>query len=351
MSRRWMIVLIALAVGCGRETPKVSVAPPPEKQTPETQPDKTKPDPKPAARPTIYPARDLAKVLDLAALPAIEGSKFSEKLASRLDGSAPASVKEIVAFYQAKLSALGWTPAATADKLTDELGSLNFAKDGHLAHLQVINVGKNQSIFSVIFYGNFDATTLPRREGSALLFASPTLANYLSSHPIPDEAAWLTLQLAAQGWQPFTAIAPATTVGKDAHLSFRKQGYVLKAFVSDSTDPRTQEKKTSVQMSIAVLSHELPAPPTATDVRFDDHGWQMRCDAAGDVKTVGEWYQKAMPAAGYVRLPSDEPKAKSWTLRFGTDAGDVVMVSLSAAEQVTRVHVYGVPKAVLDKIK
>jgi hypothetical protein len=67
---------------------------------------------------------------------------------------------------------------------------------------------------------------------------------------------------------------------------------------------------------------------------------------------AADFYQKAMPATGYQPLPGEDPRHTSWSLRFGTDAGDVIMVQVSSKDgQTTQVHIHGISAAVLAAVK
>src|SRR5262249_22234157 len=123
------------------------------------------------------------------------------------------------------------------------------------------------------------------------------------------------------GWQRFVSrLRDGDDDDKDKKnrtLAFRKQGYILIVYVGESP---VKEFRTHVQFMVTALAHELPAPPNATKVEFDDANWKMRCEVPGDLKEAAEFYQKAMPAAGYKALSSEEPRPAYWNLRFGTDS-------------------------------
>jgi hypothetical protein len=111
-------------------------------------------------------------------------------------------------------------------------------------------------------------------------------------------------------------------------------------------------KKTHFQYMVSALGHELPTPPGAAKVQFNDVRWKLSCEVPGDWKAAADFYQKTMPETGYQPLPSEDPRPTYWNLRFGTDAGDLIMVQVSSKDgQVTQVNIDGISAAVLTAIK
>ena len=190
---------------------------------------------------------------------------------------------------------------------------------------------------------------MPRREDPAN-FGRQTTSHYYSANSVAEEADWLEKSLAADGWQKFERFASsASAIGNFRMWDLRKHGYALDVYISSAP---AQGNKTSVQYSVTALGHELPSPPEATNVKFEDDAWKMRCEAPGDVKTVGEFYQKAMPAAGYKPLPSEEPRDSYWNLRFGTETDDIVLVQVSSKDGKTvKVNMAGLSPELLAEMK
>jgi hypothetical protein len=305
--------------------------------------------------PVVYSSRELAKVLDFSALPALDGTKFEHQSAAAASAQVPGTVPEVSAFYQRNLSALGWQLVPEPErKNTDEYASVSFEKKGHRASLTVSNydVSKDKgplTLVSMRFHGNLDTRTLPTPPGNRLLLASQTVTSYLTENAVPEAVSWASKELAAEGWQRFTlSDAAKEETGENRTLHFRKQGYALSMFIGINP----LYKKTHFQYSVSALGHELPTPPDAAKVRFDDVRWELACEVPGGWKAAAEFYQKAMPALGCQPLPGEDPRPTYWNLRFGTEAGDVIMVQVSSKDgQMTRVSIHGIPAAVLAAMK
>jgi len=308
-----------------------------------------------APKPVIYSCQELAKVLDLGALPVLEGTAFENKSAARVSAQVPGTVTEVSAFYQKNLLALDWELVPDPDrKNTDEYASLRFAKDGHRASLEIstYDIPKKKgprTLVSMVFHSNLDTRALPPPAGCKLLFASQTGTSYLTENTVAEAALWVAKALPAEGWQKFATFdASKDDTGDFRTLHYRKQGYALTIFVG----PNPRFKKTHIQYSVAALGHELPTPPEAARVQFDDVQWKLRCEVPGDWKAAADFYQKAMPATGCHPLPGEDPRPTYWNLRFGTDAGDLIMVQVASKDrQITQVSMDGIPAAVLAAMK
>src|SRR5262249_54556911 len=117
------------------------------------------------AAPALYPARELAKILDLSKLLVLPGTEFSEQSSARLRATAPGSIGDVAQYYVKSLEALGWKKFEPADgrPINDEYGSLYFTKDGHFANLDVSKVTANpkepRTRFHLVFFGNLDTRT------------------------------------------------------------------------------------------------------------------------------------------------------------------------------------------------
>jgi hypothetical protein len=367
---RGIMLVAVILLGCGgkAEEPKNSSARPSESQGAVVQktgtPANTLSDSATgagaqsvAAKPTVFAARDLAKVLNVNELPVIKGSTFQTKSAACLVATVPAKVGDAADFYRKELISRGWELVPPPDaRATEEYVDYHFQKDGHIVNLRVGKCSeidkKPQSMVEIYFHGNFDTRSLPTPEGKEDLHASQASSTYLTTRNVAETVQWVRRTLTAAGWQEYSRRESSEKSGghnDDSFLTFRKQGYALTVYLGI----HPIGKKTYLQYSVAALAHELPAPPEATKVHFNDNRWEMKCEVPGqDMKTVAAFYQKSMPAAGYKPLPGEEPRADYWNLRFGTEQGDVIMVQVQSKKgEPTKVFVDGIPAAVMAKIK
>jgi hypothetical protein len=305
--------------------------------------------------PVIYPSRELAKVLNFSALPALEGTAVEHNSSASASLQAPGSVSEVSAYYQKNLASLGWELVPDPGrKNNDEYAEFRLGKNGHCASLtfSTYDVSKEkgpQTLVSMQFHGNLDTRTLPSPAESKVMLGSHTVTSYLTEMTVADAMAWAMKTLGADGWQKFTSSdTPMEETDLNRTLKFRKQGYALTIY----TGIHPVEKKTFFQYMVSALSHELPTPPKATKVQFNDARWQLSCETPGDWPAAAEFYEKAMPALGYKQLPGEDPKPMYRNVRFDTDTGDMILVQVSSKDKkTTQIQIYGVSAAMIDAIK
>jgi hypothetical protein len=305
-------------------------------------------------RPTIFHALELAKIMDCTKLPVPKDGIADQRNPASLDAKVPGKVPDAAQFYLSKLVELGWAadtgPGGKA--ITDTYASVMMDKDGHRASLFVSPAGggKAECAVHLKFFGNFDTRTLPHGPDDSLLYGSQIQTMYTSTTKVPAKADWVKKELLKQGWQIYVESRRADSPSDELRLfDLRKEGYALGVFISSA---KAEGKPTTVQYGVAALGHELPAPADATDIEFDDSAWTMRCDSPSNMEATADYYRKAMPAAGYKPLSGEKPQDKYINLRFGTDAGDIVLVNVTAkAPHHSAVSAFGVPAKVIEKMQ
>lgn len=338
MTRPWLSALLAIAVtgcGSGAVAPKTDDPSPPV-----TAQLSTKPTP-PLPPATVYPARELAKIFDAAALPTIEGTTFNERSAACLRGSAPGTVADVAAFYLKEVSDLGWKKQDSLDSrpIADHFGAA-FFKDGHQLNLMLSKEpskdGAAKTRINLHFHGNLDTRALPKPKNAPHAIATQPMSSYFSERQPSDEAAWISKALIDAGWQEF-ALFNSARLATNLSLSFRKRGYVLDVFI---TAVPHRENFANVTYSVRTLAHELPAPPHASNIEFDDRTWKLRCDVADSLPAVAEFYKSAFPETGFAEVTA---RTEPSTLVFANRADDVVVVELRKKdERTTQVNIAGV---------
>lgn len=312
-------------------------------------------DPTTPERPIIYSALELTKIIDFTKLPAPKGATpDGHHLSSQLGKKVPAKVPDVAAFYIDKLAAMGWTTDEAAGKKTinDSEASVKLTNNGHVVSLSIspIEEKKPECMVSLVFHGNLDAQTLPRSEGAKLLYGSQTQTIYTTTNKVVAEAQWIPQSFSAEGWQRYVS-AKRSEAESDQQkaFDFRKRGYALNVFIRTAS---AQGNQTNVQYAVHALAHELPAPPDAIGVEFDDDAWTLRCEIPSTMDAGADFYRQAMPAAGYKSLPGEKPQDKFVNLRFGTDASDVVLVQVAKKDDRTsKILIYGVSAAMMEKLR
>lgn len=350
--RRSALLLMFVTLGCGKggDAKKPDVVAPPAAAVKERPTDA-----KPSGPPVVFASSDLLKVLDVGALPTIKGAEPTEQNAVLYDAEAPGALDEVLNFYVKQLTARQWKQFEPEGSrpVNEEYGSVQFKKDGHVVGVVVSKSipkrTKARTKVTVRYFGNLDTETLPRPAGSVMSAKGQILSAHFSENSVADETAAIAKLLKADGWDEYDRFSPRQQPTADfASLLMRKRGYTLGVFVAKSPLPG---KKTTVTYAIEALAHELPAPPEATKVEYDDAAWKLRAETPGDWKTAAEFYEKAMPAAGYKRMDGEKPQTTYYNLRFCTAAGDIVMVQVSSKDgKSTKILMDGLPAAVVTAI-
>ncbi len=344
---------LLVAAGCDRSSPSSNT---PANPTPADAPSGTgtaKSTAVAAPRPVIFPALEQAKVINFTKLAQLPDMKIGRSAPGYFEAYAPGKVPDVAAFYADQLTKLGWKRSnAGGDAVTDDYASIGLEKDGFTLSLSFIRGGEPVGVsVGLHSHGNFDTRKLPRSSEAKPLVESAAVSWYVTPTKVPAEAAWVRSALEADGWQPFERLSGGKAAENDENrmMTLRKQGYLLDVMVGVAP---AQNNQTVVQYSVTALSHELPTPPGATDVKFSDDDWELKCKVPSDFRPAAEFYQKAMPAAGYVPLRSEEPQKNYWNLRFGTPEEDIILVQCYSEDgKTTLISVTGMPAAMVKKLK
>jgi hypothetical protein len=300
-----------------------------------------------------YSATELAKVIDFTKLPKIQGTKVGRGGAAHLSAQLPANVPEVAAFYFDAFAKLGWKSNSAPDEQTPrgDYASGTLLKDGYAISLSIFKAGEpNTSSLDFIAHGNLDTSKLPRIAGAKQPYESRVSTIYFTATKVPAAADQVLKALVEDGWQPYDRlnVGKAAPSNEQRFLKLRKRGYALDVMIVVAP---AQNNETSVQYNVTALSHELPTPPDAAHVEFDDNRYELKCTMPGDFKAAAEFYRKTMPEIGYKPLASEDPHETYWNLRFGADNGDVVVVQAASKDgKTTKILITGVPAAAVKKM-
>jgi hypothetical protein len=303
-------------------------------------------------KPVTYSAAELARVIDFSKLPKMPGTKTGRGGTAHLSAQVPAKVPEVAAFYFDAFAKLGWKSNAAPDEQTPrgDYASGTLLKDGYAVSLAIFKAGEpDTSSLDFIAHGNLDTSKLPRIAGAKQPYESQVSTIYFTATKVPAAAEQVLKALVADGWQPYDRLNAGKAAASDEQrfLKLRKRGYALDVMIVVAP---AQHNETSVQYNVTALSHELPTPPEAADVEFDDNRCELKCSVPGDFRSAAEFYRKTMPEIGYKPLASEDPRETYWNLRFGAENGDVVVVQAASKDgTTTKILITGVPAAVVKE--
>ena len=290
-------------------------------------------------------------VVDLGQLPLLPDTKLHKKKASQLEASSPASIGATAEHYLAKLAEHGWkiAPGEHSKMITGEYAQATLVKGLGTITLSVTQSGEQgQTMLSIHDHGTLDAEKLPTGEQMSLIYGGKTTAIRVSKASVAEATENVARALAADGWQEFTTGDHDRLANAEmADLDFRRGRNHVSVYVCVAP---AQNNQTSVQFGVHAIDHELPAPPTATEIKFDDDRWDLTFHSPQPMAELADFYRQAMPAAGYQAFVEDEPTDKQMLLRYKTAAGDILMVVLNPGQDGgAKSHLYGVPAELLRK--
>lgn len=332
MSLRWMMSLtfVAGCFLCGSLTVEAQGT---KKPAPTKGADKPAAPVKKPGPATPASVREATVALDLRKLATLKEAEFNTRAATRLEGRASADVKSAAEFYLAQLGKLGWkTSAEPGGKIiTDEYAQAALEKSGYVLSLSVMPSGMpGQVTVSLLNLGNVDPRELPRVADAKSIYGGRASAMYVSSKKVADVAAETRKILKAAGWteyaQPFSQKAE---IPDQEIFELRQRGASMTVFISVAP---AQKGQTSIQYSARMLIQELPAPPTAEALEFDDQRPYLRCQIPGEIKGAIDFFKKAFPEIGFSEHRATNESASGAFLVFRSSDKDVAIAELKKLE-------------------
>ena len=292
--------------------------------------------PRPVVKKGIVSSLELATVLDLNQLPALDDTKFNTLTAAELGAIVPGKVQEAADFYLKALADLGFQPTGDPGSkiVTDDYAQAALARDGYAVSLSVIKGSDPETVMvSAYRHGALDARTLPVSKGGKSLYGSSTSSMFVGQGSVAEETDFLVKALHEKGWQRYEPPHTSQAESPDMQqFNLRNQGYLVSVFVSKAP---AQDNKTVVQYQVRTIAHELPAPADARSVEFDDERQILMCEAPGDVVDAEKFYRDAMPKAGFKTLENETPKPNRILLRFEPAEKGIMLVDLTTKDHET----------------
>ena len=272
-------------------------------------------------------------LVDLRALATLKDAEFNTQVATRLEGRATGEVKSAAEFYLAQLTKLGWKASAepNSQMITDGYAQAALEKNGFSLALSVMPGQKPGQVNMMLFnLGNIDSRELPRVSEAKLIYGGRASAIYVSPKKVTDVVAETRKLLQTAGWVEYAAPFSEKAVIPDQEMfELRQRGVSMTAYISVAP---AQQGQTTIQYSSRMLRQELPAPPNAEALEFDDHRPYLKCLMAGKMSAAVEFYSKAFPEIGYTEKRSVHASETDAVVVFRSPAQDVVLAQLKPVE-------------------
>lgn len=246
--------------------------------------------------PSAGTVSDAKKVIDLSTIPLMTGANAPKQRSyAKLTYTVPGGdTHPAYVFHRDQLLSGGWTQdqglAITAP----------YRLDGYVVTLSTSILGGGEVTVKMENHGNVDLSSLPLPSGSKELVISPELGRFLI--PTAPAAAKKAIQksLGAKGWQPY---------GGEKDLLYFKQNAVRLEVKIPSTS--RLKGQTQIDFKPELLSHDLPAPPDATELKYTDATGKLAFNTKSKPEAVAEFYTKDLTKKGWKAETKTLTKAKA----------------------------------------
>ena len=246
-------------------------------------------DDKSAAKTTPATVQEAAQVLDLSALPLMEGAQApGSRQVANLSYIASSDVKTAFEFHRKALLAQQWKELP-GSSITEQSATASFGNSGFIIFLSVRPHGPaGRSAVMLQNQGNIKPGELPVPPGTKPVYVGDSTAMYSTEVAAPATADAVRNLFLAKGWIPY---------GSAADSVFYKQNAML-VTATVSVAP-AQGGRTMIQYSGLLISADIPAPPDAEDLRYGDQPPDLTFETAASQDAVVDFYRKNLAAAGW----------------------------------------------------
>jgi hypothetical protein len=254
-----------------------------------------------AARPIAPTVAQIAALLDLRSLPWPEGATpTSPSQIGNGTGTVPRKMAELLDFYRAQLTTLGWQELADKTQTDNTSYAVAFfVRDGYGLSLSATDMGGSANV-TLLHHGNIEAGTLPQTADAEPGYSSLNQVIFFSPTSVVDAAKFIRDELIAQGWHLYSRPNTATTDSTDTRvLDFINNGLVLNVLVN--TAP-AQAGKTAVQYNLGVAPLDLPLVDDASAVELAFEPPYLTYKTPADIQPLVKTYRAKMTDLGWTEV-------------------------------------------------
>lgn len=163
-----------------------------------------------------------------------------------------------------------------------------------------------------------DTSKLPRIAGTKEIYASPLSTIFTAPSSVADTAAETLKALSVAGWQQYDRVSASEPANNGMVLASLKKGaHGLSVFINAAP---AQNNATSVTYSGVPLTHDLPFPQNATEIKFDADRPHLKCTTPDTVEAASEFFRTELITRGWSPW-SKEQSAKAAYADQKTDKG------------------------------
>ena len=242
-----------------------------------------------SASKTPATVQEAAQVLDLSAIPLMEGAQApGSRQVANLSYLASSDVKAAFEFHRKALLAQGWKELPNSS-VTEQSANASFARSGFGLYLSVMPNGPAGNVAVMLQNGgNIKPGRLPVPPDAKPVYVGDSTAMYSTEAAAPATADAVRKLFLAQGWVPYGSAGDSA--------DYKQNAILVTATVSVAP---AQGGKTSIQYSGQLISADIPAPPDVEDLRYGDQPPELTFETAASQDAVVDFYRKNLAAAGW----------------------------------------------------
>lgn len=233
--------------------------------------------------PSAGTVADAKKVIDLSTIPLVKGANAPKQRSyAKLTYTVPGTEYHAAyVFHRDQLVSGGWTQDQGLEITAP------FRLDGYVVTLGTNIYGGGVVTVEMENHGNVDFAQLPLPPGSKEIVNSPRLATFRT--PLAAAGAKKAFQkaLTSKGWQAYGAEKEA--------LYFKQNAVRLEV----KTLPGQKKGQSVIEIKPVMLSHDLPAPPDATELKYTDATGKLAFNTKSKPEAVAEFYTKELTTKGW----------------------------------------------------
>jgi hypothetical protein len=228
------------------------------------------------------------KPINLKKFPVMEGGELITLSPANLTCKVKGDVKSVFDFQRAQFAALGWKEQSDSS-VTEQVASGAFRGAGFVISASVYPVGDPTSVQLMLHnHGSINLAQLPLPPGTKPVYVGPLSAIYATEAPLTETKETTLKLLADAGWEPH---------GHEGDSWHYKQG--LNRISATIQTEGAPGKKTMITYSCELMSGDLPAPPDAKDVRYDDTSQKLTFISAAVMDAIIDFYREKLGKTGW----------------------------------------------------
>lgn len=324
---RWLLMLLGLMLcGCGGEVAERFTATQPmqkpTRKSPVTAAIQHSVVPTPSDEPVRQPAtvEEAAAAIDLSELPLAPGAEetYDRRLAMLRYAVFPSDFKTIFAFVRQSLLDRGCQEVGD-DQTFDPSSNGFFRKKGFFASISVYSHDKpGHAVVRLQNHGNVNLAKLPVPAGAERRQTFPTITSFVCDGRQSETTEQVRKLLLESGWQPYGA--------RGHWMRFKKNAVLLEARAETR---QSEQGRTVIDFTGEQMSADLPAPPAAEQISYDDEYKRLRAETVGTPDGVLAFYKQVLAPALW------QPTTESRVLDPWNRSKSVMMFRNPAQDRLT----------------